>query len=174
MFTFDPEGTITWANSQCMILKSLSAIPIFRSDITLIIYPLTKTLSNLIIGYEITGDSRSFEEHYSMSFLNVVDEQDHKAFRVEWDKLTMDKSEVRLELRLKKPWIRKENEAVQDVKWILFLALPQHDENGNLKKVFGCTTDISYFKWAESVQMRSRLQAEEAKRQQESFIDMTS
>jgi hypothetical protein len=33
---------------------------------------------------------------------------------------------------------------------------------------------VSHFKWAESVQLQSRLQAEEAKRQQETFIDMTS
>ncbi len=80
-----------------------------------------------------------------------------------------------LRLRLKKPWIRQEsNESVRDAKWILFLALPQLDDSGNLTKVLGCTTDISGFKFAEHVQMLSRLQAEEAKRQQESFIDMTS
>jgi hypothetical protein len=78
-------------------------------------------------------------------------------------------------LRLKKPWIRQESdEAVRDAKWILFLAVPQLDEQGNLTTVFGCTTDISGFKFAEHVQMLSRLQAEEAKKQQESFIDMTS
>jgi hypothetical protein len=33
---------------------------------------------------------------------------------------------------------------------------------------------VSHFKWGESVQLQSRLQAEEAKRQQETFIDMTS
>ena len=81
----------------------------------------------------------------------------------------------RSELRLKKPWIREErNEAIRDTTWILFLARPQLDDNGNLTKALGCTTDISHFKWAESVQMQSRLQAEEAKRQQEAFIDMTS
>jgi hypothetical protein len=68
-------------------------------------------------------------------------------------------------------------EAITDYplfRWILFLALPQLDDEGKLTKVFGCTTDISHFKWAESVQMNSRIQAEEAKRQQETFIDMTS
>ena len=87
----------------------------------------------------------------------------------------MAKEEVTSELRLKKPWIRQEsNESVRDTTWILFLALPQLDNEGNLTKVLGCTTDISHFKWAESVQLQSRLQAEEAKRQQETFIDMTS
>jgi len=78
-------------------------------------------------------------------------------------------------LRVKKPWIRQEsNEAVREAKWILFLALPQLDDEGNLTKVLGCSTDISGFKFAEHVQMVNRMQAEEAKQQQETFIDMTS
>jgi PAS domain S-box-containing protein len=142
MFTFDPEGKITWANSQ---------------------------------WYEMTGHSRNPAEHCPMSFLNFIEQQDHDEFRVQWHKLTVANEEVTSELRLKKAWIRHESTgAVRDTTWILFLALPQLDESGNLSKVLGCTTDISHFKWAESVQLQSRLQAEEAKRQQENFIDMTS
>ena len=142
MFTFDPQGTITWANP---------------------------------LWYEMTGHSRNLDEHCPMSFLNFIEQQDHEAFRIGWQKLTILREEVSSELRLKKPWIRQESaEAVRDTRWILFLALPQLDDNGNLTKVLGCTTDISHFKWAEAVQLRSRLQAEEAKRQQETFIDMTS
>jgi signal transduction histidine kinase len=142
MFTFDPEGTITWANPQ---------------------------------WYEMTGHSRDPDQHYPMSILNCIEQQDHAAFHDQWRRLTVAKEEVTSELRLKKPWIRQEsNEPVRDTTWILFLALPQLDDEGNLTKVLGCTTDISHFKWGESVQLHSRLQAEEAKRQQETFIDMTS
>jgi hypothetical protein len=110
-----------------------------------------------------------------MSILNCIEQQDHAAFHDQWRRLTVAKEEVTSELRLKKPWIRQEsNEPVRDTTWILFLALPQLDDEGNLTKVLGCTTDISHFKWGESVQLHSRLQAEEAKRQQETFIDMTS
>jgi hypothetical protein len=110
-----------------------------------------------------------------MSFLNFIEEQDREEFRNQWRKLTIEKEEVSSQLRLKKPWIRREGPgSVRDTTWILFLAVPQLDDNENLSKVFGCTTDISHFKWAESVQLRSRLQAEEAKVQQENFIDMTS
>jgi len=123
----------------------------------------------------MTGHSRSPAEHCPMSFLNFIEPQDHELFRRIWQKLTISKQEVSQELRLKKPWIRQvDNEPIQDTTWILFLALPQLDENGNLTKVLGCTTDISHFKWGESVQKQSRLQAEEAKKQQEAFIDMTS
>jgi len=110
-----------------------------------------------------------------MSILNSIEQQDHDAFLDQWQRLTVSKEEITSELRLKKPWIKQENEEEgSDTTWILFLALPQLDEEGNLIKVLGCTTDISHFKWAESVQLHSRLQAEEAKRQQEAFIDMTS
>jgi hypothetical protein len=111
-----------------------------------------------------------------MSILNCIEQQDHFAFHEQWKRLTVAKEEVTSELRLKKPWVSQEsNESVRrDTTWILFLAIPQLDDEGNLTKVLGCTTDISHFKWAESVQLQSRLQAEEAKRQQETFIDMTS
>jgi hypothetical protein len=122
----------------------------------------------------MTGHPRS--QHYPMSILNCIEQQDHPTFHEQWKRLTVAKEEVTSELRLKKPWVSQEsNESVRrDTTWILFLAIPQLDDEGNLTKVLGCTTDISHFKWAESVQFQSRLQAEEAKRQQETFIDMTS
>jgi hypothetical protein len=123
----------------------------------------------------MTGHSRNPADHCPMSFLNFIDPQDHDVFHRLWKKLTVAKQEASAELRLKKPWIRQvQNEAIRDTTWILFLALPQLDDSDKLTKVLGCTTDVSHFKWAESVQTQSRLQAEEAKRQQEAFIDMTS
>ncbi|KAH8649611.1 hypothetical protein BGZ60DRAFT_196731 [Tricladium varicosporioides] len=125
--------------------------------------------------YEMTGHPRNAEEHYPMSFLNSIEIQDHKAFRTGWESLTIAKEEVTAEFRLKKPWVTQDHDKpVRDSTWILFLGIPQLDGDGNVTKVLGCTTDISHFKWAESVQLKSRLQAEEAKKQQESFIDMTS
>jgi hypothetical protein len=124
-------------------------------------------------GYEMTGHSRNPEEHYPMSFLKCVEQQDHAAFHLEWERLTQLKEEVSMEIRLRKPWIQQESNQA-DPTWILFLALPQFDDQGTLTKVLGCTTDISGFKVAEQVEKISRLQAEEAKKQQETFIDMTS
>ena len=136
---------------------------------------LLDTSADNMIGYEMTGHPRNAEDHSPMSILQCIEPRDHEAFRNEWQQLITSKEEISTELRLKKPWIRQErNESVNDTTWILFLALPQLDESGNLTKVLGCTTDISHFKWAEYVQMQSRIQAEEAKRQQENFIDMTS
>lgn len=121
----------------------------------------------------MTGLPRNLEDHSPLSFLKSVEPEDHETFHRDWKKLIEEKEEITSELRLKKPWIRKESKEADNT-WILFLALPQLDDDGSIAKVFGCTTDISHFKWAESVQLNSRLQAEEAKRQQEAFIDMTS
>ena len=154
MFTFDPDGAITWANSQ---------------------------------WYDMTGHSREKDEILPGSFLKAIDKQDHETFLAQWRELTIEKNEVSVQLRLKKPWFRPEEntpevsppgqrppEGTKHTTWVLFLALPQLDEQNNVSKIFGCTTDISHIKWAEYVQRQSRLQAEEAKRNQESFIDMTS
>lgn len=79
---------------------------------------------------------------------------------------------------MKRPWIKQETndsaQSVRDTRWILFLAVPQLDDDGKLTSVLSCTTDISGFKFAEHMQMISRVEAEEAKRHQETFIDMTS
>jgi len=139
---------------------------------------LRKSISNadaeLFTGYEMTGHSRNPEEHSPMSFLNCVEQRDHADFHAGWERLTQAKEEVSMEIRLRKPWIQQESNHAADPTWILFLALPQFDDHGNLTKVLGCTTDISGFKFAEQVEKISRLQAEEAKKQQETFIDMTS
>lgn len=154
MFTFDPDGAITWANSQ---------------------------------WYDMTGHSRDKDEILPGSFLKAIEDHDHETFLTQWNELTIGKREVSVQLRLQKPWYRPEENTpevnpsgegatgtTKHTTWILFLALPQLDDKGNVSKIFGCTTDISHIKWAESVQRQSRLQAEEAKRNQESFIDMTS
>lgn len=127
------------------------------------------------LGYDMTGRSGERAEYTHMSFLNLIEQQDHEAFSTLWRKLTVEKVEVSAELRLKKPWIRqKPDEVIRNTTWILYSALPQLGDDGHVTKVLGCMTDISRFKWDESVHMQSRVQAEEAKRQQEAFIDMTS
>jgi len=45
----------------------------------------------------MTGHSRSPEEHYAMSFLNCIAQEDREAFHIEWQKLTVAKEEVTLE-----------------------------------------------------------------------------
>ncbi|TVY81135.1 Hybrid signal transduction histidine kinase K, partial [Lachnellula suecica] len=135
--------------------------------------------------YEITGHPRGLEGE--MSFMNVIAESDHPLITKEWGILTSSKGKREFELRLRNPW-RDEATGKTKQKWILASCDQEFDKNGDLKSIMGCITDISPLKHIEedaveranlveklaSVQMNSRIQAEEAKRQQETFIDMTS
>lgn len=56
--------------------------------------------------------------------------------------------------------------------WVLSNVLPVL-ENSAVKGVMGCVTDISQLKWAESVQANAARVAQEAKTQQEKFVDIT-
>lgn len=51
---------------------------------------------------------------------------------------------------------------------------PEVDNEGHAKNILCCATDITQLKLVEREQIRSREQAEEARRQQERFMDTTS
>jgi hypothetical protein len=56
---------------------------------------------------------------------------------------------------------------------ILALAYPIVEDD-KVTSIAGCITDISTFKWAETVQARSAQAAKDAKKLQENFIDVVS
>ena len=125
--------------------------------------------------YEMTGHGRAPEDHYPFSFAKIIAEEDHPLLWEEWDKVTVGKVEIRFEIRVTKPWINNTTgKPTQESAWLLVMAFPVRDEDGSVRSIMGCTADISQLKWAESVQTRSRIDAEEAKRQQEQFMDITS
>jgi signal transduction histidine kinase len=51
---------------------------------------------------------------------------------------------------------------------------PEFSADGTLISIMGSLTDISHLKWAQGLQERRLREAEEAKRQQNEFIDITS
>lgn len=125
--------------------------------------------------YGMTGHGRAPEDHYPLSFAKIFAEEDHPLLWEEWDKVTMGKEDIRLEIRVTKPWINNSSgKAAHEPAWLLVMAFPERDSDGSVRSIMGCTADISQLKWAESVQTRSRIDAEEAKRQQEQFMDITS
>ncbi|RDW82507.1 putative histidine kinase M3YPp [Coleophoma cylindrospora] len=111
----------------------------------------------------------------AMSWYNVIAEIDHPRMDIEWAKL-LGGEPVSFELRLKSQFVPPEpaNDDTFLHTWIIAAAYPDKDESGNVVGILGCLTDISRQKWAEGIQARKRLEALELKRQQESFIDMTS
>jgi signal transduction histidine kinase len=58
--------------------------------------------------------------------------------------------------------------------WVLATAQPELAEDGSLRSVMGSLTDISHLKWAQGLQNRRLHEAEETRRQQNEFIDITS
>ncbi len=177
MFDFSADGTVMWANSQCERL----CLPL-RSTILLLIFQ----------GYEMTGHSRDSADHCPMSLYSIVAEEDHSLVDKQFEMLTVEKTNVRFEHRVKKTWINSATpQQTEETTWLLCMAFPDLNSDGSLKSILGCTADISQLKWAESLHKRSRLEAEEgmqksqtfpaytlifllAKASQERFMDITS
>lgn len=92
----------------------------------------------------MTGHSRDQVDHCPMSFLKYITAEYHAKFQAQWRKLLSEKSEVSCELRLQKMWkpenARDIKDQEQEPAWILFLAVPQWNEDGTLIKVFGCVS----------------------------------
>ncbi|ATY58871.1 ethylene receptor [Cordyceps militaris] len=105
------------------------------------------------------------------SWMDLVHPEDRAALGQAWSKLVEEKVTVSQEFRFK-TFGREEDHRKDN--WVLMSAFPEQNEDGILKSIFGCITDISAQKWAERVQIERREEAVELKRQQENFIDITS
>ncbi|EHA53305.1 autoinducer 2 sensor kinase/phosphatase luxQ [Pyricularia oryzae 70-15] len=58
--------------------------------------------------------------------------------------------------------------------WVLINAHSEFASDGSLRSIMGSITDISHLKWAQGLQQRQLQEAEETRRQQNEFIDITS
>ena len=121
-------------------------------------------------------------------------EEDRPLMEQEWYKM----SELRLtrtfELRLVRKWYHKESGTWKNI-WILASCGHNDNEDGSLKSVMGTVTDISLLKQAQEdaleraalseqlaqsqkeateIQIRNRIEAEEARKRMEDFMDITS
>ncbi|KAL2198912.1 hypothetical protein P885DRAFT_30977 [Corynascus similis CBS 632.67] len=120
--------------------------------------------------YRISGLPRNAST-FAAWMQSIRDEDRHETEHI-WRRVVEEKTAVTHEFRFKGSRELIDGHLV-DV-WALMSAYPERDEGGGLKSIFGCITDISQQKWAESVQKRRRDEAVELKRQQENFIDITS
>jgi signal transduction histidine kinase len=124
--------------------------------------------------FDLTQHPR--DSFHPLSWYQVICEQDHALMDREWAKLTAG-DPVHFELRLKRPFETEEalnGEPIRGETWIIASAYADKSEDGVVKGVLGCLTDISRHKWAEGFQARRIEEAIELKRQQENFMDMTS
>ncbi|KAL2165557.1 hypothetical protein VTH06DRAFT_859 [Thermothelomyces fergusii] len=106
------------------------------------------------------------------AWMQSIRDEDRQSTELAWRRVVEEKTAVTHEFRFKGSRELIDGHLV-DV-WALMSAYPERNELGELKSIFGCITDISQQKWAESVQKRRRDEAVELKRQQENFIDITS
>ncbi|CAK7273827.1 hypothetical protein SEPCBS119000_005857 [Sporothrix epigloea] len=110
------------------------------------------------------------------TWMDGVQEEDQPGLAAVWQRLVTDKVIITQEFRFKhKTTIQSEGgESIETTTWVLLRAYPEKDDEGHLKGIFGCITDISQQKLAEEFQIQLRKEAVEHKRQQENFIDITS
>ncbi|GAB7329823.1 hypothetical protein MBLNU13_g01541t1 [Cladosporium sp. NU13] len=124
--------------------------------------------------FDLTQHPR--DSFHPLSWYDVIHQDDHALMDREWAKLTAG-DPVHFELRLKRPFETDESlngESIRGETWILASAYADKNEDGTVKGILGCLTEISRLKWAEGFQARRTEEAVELKRQQENFLDMTS
>ncbi|KAK1758090.1 hypothetical protein QBC47DRAFT_373685 [Echria macrotheca] len=123
--------------------------------------------------YEMTGHNR--DEEYEMSWMDFMVEESIRVMQEGWRELVEEhqawSSELQLKKRAPNP-VNFEGESIEC--WVLFTANPELGANGALRSIMGSITDISHLKWAQGLQNQRLQEAEETRRRQNEFIDITS
>ncbi|KAF1998942.1 hypothetical protein P154DRAFT_602525 [Amniculicola lignicola CBS 123094] len=120
--------------------------------------------------FELTGHPRV--EFEKLNWPDIVYDEDVGEALSAWSSIVEGRKTDMIQFRLKKTW--DDREGVRSQVWVQGSSYPELDRDGNVISIMGTLFDISYFKWAESLQSKRVEEALEAKRQQENFIDMTS
>jgi PAS domain S-box-containing protein len=142
--------------------------------------------------FELTGHPK--DVMYEMSWMEVLKESSIAAMEEGWHQLTKDGMSWSAELELKKPWYDPATGEKVD-NWVLADCQPEFGEDGTVKTIMGSITDITLQKRsakdaeararlseqllqrtqeAEALQKQRLKEAEETRRQQNNFIDITS
>ncbi|KAG5806216.1 hypothetical protein H9Q74_011908 [Fusarium xylarioides] len=122
--------------------------------------------------YEMTGHRRDTQGDVSWADLmknsgSVMDQG--------WHRLTQDMLPWSGEVKLRESFENPVNIHGEPIDfWVLVTAHPEITPSGTLRSIMGSITDISHLKWAQGVQNRRLQEAEETRRQQNEFIDITS
>ncbi|KAG9237820.1 aerobic respiration control sensor protein arcB [Amylocarpus encephaloides] len=167
-------------------MAEMSAVGMFSID------PQGSILEANDTWYELTGHPR--QQWDPMSWLNVLHEDSVPHMAAGWNRLTVDRMAWNAELRLKKPWFDPVTGEELD-NWILVGAQPEFSSEGEMISLMGSITDITPQKRsARDADMRAKLsekllareqeakdlqlkqldEAEENRRRQNNFIDITS
>lgn len=123
--------------------------------------------------FEMTGHPRG--ELYEMAWMEQIADCSRETMEHGWKQMLEDRQAWSSELQLKKLYVRPvdlHGEAIEY--WVLVTAQPELSMDGSVRSIMGSITDISHLKWAQGLQNRRLQEAEETRRQQNEFIDITS
>ncbi|KAI5250306.1 hypothetical protein E4T47_01292 [Aureobasidium subglaciale] len=128
---------------------------------------------NLVYGNQSWHEQMDVREGRSAepgqpAWVGSVTEDSRPTLANAWRLLTEEQTATNIEIRLNPT--RTTNQS----RWVLSSAFPELAEDGSLKAIWGCNTDISHQKLAEDLKEQRLLDVLEAKRQSESFIDTVS
>ncbi|KAF4990600.1 hypothetical protein FGRMN_8359 [Fusarium graminum] len=122
--------------------------------------------------YEMTGHTR--DNHTDKSWADMLGSPG-SIVEKGWERLTQEllpwSGEVKMRQGTEDP-VNLPGEKID--LWILVTAHPEISSTGALRSIMGSITDISHLKWAQGLQNRRLQEAEETRRQQNEFIDITS
>lgn len=121
--------------------------------------------------YTMTDHPRQKSKQHTYSFIDVFLEEDQSKAQAAWKLLLQGQPNVSVELRLNKLYTPPSGDP--EPACIQAFSFP-YVEDGKVKSVMTCITDVSSLKWAESSEARKAAEAREAKRSQEEFIDCVS
>ncbi|CAN9205051.1 unnamed protein product [Alternaria sp. RS040] len=123
--------------------------------------------------YEMTGVS-STGDKLPWSIDMMVGES-KKAAQEMWDYMITHHKPVSRELQFANSACQpRDIDGARIEYWVMAASQPELSADGKLVSVMGSLTDISHLKWVQGLQERRIQEAEEAKRQQNEFIDITS
>ncbi|KAM0277436.1 hypothetical protein ACHAQH_005800 [Verticillium albo-atrum] len=123
--------------------------------------------------FEMTGHPR--DTMYEMSFMEQIEDSSKKTMMEGWERLVKDHQSWTGELQLKRLLVKPVDLHGESIEyWVMATAQPEFAPDGSVRSIMGSITDISHLKWAQGLQNRRLQEAEETRRQQNEFIDITS
>ncbi|KAF2111100.1 aerobic respiration control sensor protein arcB [Lophiotrema nucula] len=123
--------------------------------------------------YEMTGHGRDDEREFA--FLECLDDKSREKAERMWSEMVTDFKPRSEELQLKHAKVIPRDITGEPIEyWVLASSQPEMTQDGKLRSIMGSIADISHMKWAQGLQDRRLREAEETKRQQNEFIDITS
>lgn len=124
--------------------------------------------------FEMTGHPRG-GDFPVMSWIEPIEESSRKVVEEGWNRMAVDHLSWNGELQLKRLPVQPvglDGKAIEY--WVLVNAHPEFTSDGSLRSIMGSITDISHLKWVQGLQNRRLEEAEETRRQQNEFMDITS